>query len=483
MSSTAVTLAIDQGTHLSRALLFDINGEVVAQFSKPISLFHRSSVEVEQNPDEIIDSIHSIIAQSLQFAKQHQKYIGQIGLATQRSSVVAWDSRTGKALSPVLSWQDRRAADWLMSFVPHQDMIRQHTGLRLSPHYGVSKLHWLRKNIPAVIEAEKQQHLALGPLASFILFHLLEGNRFVVDHANAARTLLWNITSCDWDDTLLKLFAIPRQYLPQCCPIRYHYGYLKNHSIPITAVNGDQTAALHGTAEVNLDQVWVNMGTGAFILKSTDQQLIRHTKLLSGIADSSEQEKSYVLEGTVNNAGSAIDWLSEQESIVQPYQELDSALRMITNPPLFMNTISGLGSPFWSKGPTPSFLNFDGHVLAALPTDQMLAAVAESILFLIQANLDCMEESHLPINSITISGGLAQSNNLCQKLANLSGLSVQRPILVEATARGIAWLATKKPVNWNKPMEIDYFSSRKMENYRDTIKERYQKFVSILQSN
>ncbi len=483
MSSQTLTLAIDQGTHLSRALLFDTRGEVVAQFSKPVEIFHRSPVEVEQDPDEIIDSIHSIVTQSLQFAAQHQKHIGQIGLATQRSSVVAWHKATGKALSPVLSWQDRRAADWLMSFSQHQTTIIERTGLRLSPHYGVSKLNWLRNNIPAVITAEKQQQLAFGPLASFILFHLLEGNPLVVDHANAARTLLWNIVSCDWDDVLLKLFEIPRPYLPQCHPIRHCYGYLKNHSIPITAVNGDQTAALCAAAEVSQEGVWINMGTGAFILKSTGHQLIRHSKLLSGIADSDAQEKRYVLEGTVNNAGSAIDWLSEHESMPQPYQKLDAALQSITDPPLFMNTISGLGSPWWRRGPTPQFYALDGHPLTDLAQEHMLVAVVESILFLIQANLDCMAETHLPIKNITISGGLAQSDALCQKLADLSGLTVQRPALVEATAQGIAWLAAGKPLGWHKQNKIDYFSSRATVARQNVINERYQKFVSILQSN
>ena len=483
MSNQAVTLAIDQGTHLSRALLFDPSGEVIAQFSEPVEIFHRSSVEVEQDPDEIIDSIHSIVSQSLQFAAQHQKRISHIGLATQRSSIVAWHKTTGKALSPVLSWQDRRAADWLMSFAAHQTTIIERTGLRLSPHYGVSKLNWLRKNIPAVIAAEAQQQLAFGPLASFILFHLLEGNPLVVDHANAARTLLWNITSCDWDDVLLKLFEIPRPYLPQCYPIRHCYGYLKNHSIPITAVNGDQTAALCAAAEVNQEGVWINMGTGAFILKSTGCQLIRHRKLLSGIADSDAQEKRYVLEGTVNNAGSAIDWLSEQVSIPHLYQKLDVALRSITDPPLFMNTISGLGSPWWGKGPAPQFHDLDGKPLTNLPADHRLVAVVESILFLIQANLDCMAETHLPIKGITISGGLAQSDALCQKLADLSGLTVQRPALVEATAQGIAWLAAGKPLGWHKQNKIDCFSSKATVARQNVINERYQKFVSILQSN
>ena len=482
MSQSVLTLAIDQGTHLSRALLFDSNGAVIANFSRPVAIVHRSSVEVEQDPNEIIDSIHDIVAQSLRFTERQHQRIGQIGLATQRSSVVAWNIKTGEAMSPVLSWQDRRAEEWLAPFSQYQHTINQRTGLRLSPHYGASKLHWLRKNIAAVIEAERQQQLALGPLASFILFHILEGNPFVVDHANAARTLLWNIASCDWDDELLKLFEIPRNYLPKCYPIRHHYGYLKNHSIPFTAVNGDQTAALFASAEMGSDSVWINMGTGAFILKSTGQQLHHYTGLLSGIADSSEQEKSYVLEGTVNNAGSAIDWLSEHQFISQPYQKLESALLSIANPPLFINSISGLGSPWWCKGPSPQFIDYEGHPLAALPSDDMLAATAESILFLIQANLDCMLETRLPIQSIMISGGLAQCNPLCQKLADLSGLTVQRPKLIEATARGIAWLAARKPPDWDQKVEIARFFS-KNGLHQNKIKERYHQFVSILQSS
>ncbi|SDH39101.1 FGGY family carbohydrate kinase [Nitrosomonas sp. Nm132] len=475
------TLAIDQGTHMTRALLFDDTGQAVATFTQKIALYPRSPTEVEQNPDEILSSVRQVIAEARRYAQKHALMINRAGLATQRSSVLAWDRKTGQALSPVLSWQDRRAAAWLSSFAPYAQAIAQRTGLRLSPHYGVSKLQWLRQTLSSVIRAEQQSRLALGPLASFLLHHVLEEAPFVIDHANAARTLLWNLTDCDWDPWLMQLFGIPPSILPLCCPVRYEYGHLAGYGIPLTAVNGDQSAALFAATTLAESRILVNIGTGAFILQPTGKTLYRHPRLLSGIADSHAAQTSYTLEGTVNNAGSALDWAGVHWHIPDVYQQLEQGLMTIHEPPLFINSISGLGSPWWSEGSQPQLTDLEGNALVSAPSVHILVAVTESILFLIQANLEALTETGNGHQHLVISGGLAQSDALCQKLANLSGLTVHRPVLVEATARGIAWLAAGKPADWPVLQETCFWPCRESDAQDSGLNGRYRRFLAILE--
>ncbi|MDH3900201.1 MAG: FGGY family carbohydrate kinase, partial [Gammaproteobacteria bacterium] len=245
MTGNPLTLALDQGTHASRAAVFDGHGNPVALTRHPVALHRHSRTQVEQSPDEILASLHTAMEGIFREPGVDPARITATGLATQRSSVLAWERNTGTALSPVLSWQDTRTAGQLGALASHDPDIRQRTGLHLSPHYGAGKIRWLLDNNAAVARTCRQGNLVIGPLASYLLHHLLAGHTNQVDHANASRTLLWNLQTGDWDDTLLELFDIPRHVLPDCRPITAAYGNTRNGNIPVTAVNGDQTAALY----------------------------------------------------------------------------------------------------------------------------------------------------------------------------------------------------------------------------------------------
>ena len=174
--------------------------------------------------------------------------VASAGLATQRSSIVCWDRVSGQALSPVISWQDRRAHEWLTRFALHAEEIHATTGLMLSAHYGASKLRWCLDHLPAVAQAQSEGRLAFGPLASYLVFRLTEERTLAVDPANAARTLLWNIKTLNWDEGLLHLFSIPASALPPCVPTRHHFGHLvaAGQRIPLALVSGDQSALTNG---------------------------------------------------------------------------------------------------------------------------------------------------------------------------------------------------------------------------------------------
>ncbi|UCG23972.1 MAG: hypothetical protein JSW55_17865 [Chloroflexota bacterium] len=441
MPPARLTLVIDQGTHATRAFAFDQEGEVQASEFRRIALHRRSAEVIEQDPEEIISSVQEVVEALLANPLVQRLGIAQAGLATQRSSVVAWDGRSGQALSPVISWQDRRAAEWLSRFEPQGERIKEKTGLPLSPHYGASKLRWLLDNVSEIKRAKREERLAFGPLASFLLFQLLGERNLQVDHANAARTLLWNIETRDWDPWLLSLFGVPRAALPLCRPISYEYGLLTGTEIPLTVVNGDQNAAVYGLGEPRPDTAIINLGTGAFVLLPTVSGRVHHPTLLCGLTSSDALEGEYTIEGTVNGAGAALAWAAETWQIPDIGTKMDEWLARPGDPPLFINTVGGLGSPWWQAGLTPTVIG-DG-----LPW-QYAVAVAESILFLLQANLEAMAKVGLEAKRIRVSGGLALLDGLCQRLADLTGRAVYRPAETEATARGAAWLAAGRPANW-----------------------------------
>jgi glycerol kinase len=465
-------LAIDQGTHSTRAIVFDAQGRMIAQARQPVTLHTRSHSEVEQDPDEIRRSMLQVIDRVLADPVLDGRSIGAAGLATQRSSVVAWERDTGLALAPLLSWQDRRSADWIGTLTGHGEDIAQRTGLRLSPHYGAGKLRWLLDHVPAVAAAARDGRLATGPLASYLLYHLLEEHPAVVDDANAARTLLWNLGTRDWDGELLALFGIPRTVLPACRPIRADYGLTVNGAIPLRAVNGDQTAALYALGAPARDTILVNIGTGAFVLLPADDPAPRPAGLLAGISDSDAAGGRYYLEGTVNGAGAALSWAAQRFALTDLERLLPGWLEEITAPPLFINTVGGVGAPWWIAGPEPYFEDADIAAPAAM------VAVLESILFLIQANIALLCETRPGIAGIRISGGLASLDALCQKLADLSGLPVRRPPQVEATARGIAWLAGGMDTDWPASGAVATFTPRANPGLRA----RYDRFIGILQT-
>ncbi len=464
-----LTLIIDQGTHATRALAFDADGQVRAAAHCPITLRRLNADRVEQDAAEIAASLRQVVSEILADDVVRPTGIAQAGLASQRSSVAAWDRETGEPLAPVISWQDWRAADWLAQFAEYTPIIREKTGLPLSPHYGASKLRWLLDNVPAVQQARLDDRLAFGPLASFLLFHLLHDKPLLADHANANRTQLWHIDYRDWDPWLLDLFGISGNLLPACRPIVHEYGRMALADVPVTAVNGDQNAAVYALGQPDRDTAVINLGTGAFVLISTGRRRVSHPALLTGLTSSNAFVGEYTLEGTVNGAGSALSWAGEQWGVSDIPAYLDEWLARPEEPPIFLNSIGGLGSPFWRPGPEPAIVG-QGEPW------QWLVAVAESILFLVQINLDEMRAAGAAVRRVQVSGGLAQADNLCQRLADLSGCPVYRPQMTEATARGTAWLAAGRPSHWPELQPGKHFDPRPDKALAD----RYWRFRELM---
>jgi len=445
-------LAIDQGGHASRALIFDAAGDIVAEAGVDIATRRLDGNRVEHDPEELVESIRRCIHEA---EAGFDGEIAAAGLATQRSSIVCWDRTTGAALSPVISWQDRRAADWLRRFENRSADIHALTGLVLSPHYGASKLRWCLDHLPDVARALADGRLCCGPLASFLLFRLLGNRPFAVDPANGSRTLLWDCTTRTWSTALLDLFGVPGAALPRCVPTRHAYGALAigDRTAPLEVCTGDQSAALFAFGEPWPDTVYINAGTGAFLQRGVGSRRAESATLLCSVVWEADGELSYVLEGTVNGAGSALRQIGDELGI--GIETLDAAvtraLERTPAPPLFLNGVSGLGSPFWRS-------DFRSRFLGDADAEAKLVAVAESIVFLIAVNLEEMTRAAGPVRRLVLSGGLAAQDGLCRRLADLSGIAVERPVVREATARGLAWLVAGRPGNWLDEGEPETFA-------------------------
>jgi glycerol kinase len=450
--------------------LFDKAGNLVCEHTKKIKISRISDSHIEQDANEIVDSVNEVVTKLLNKASNQDEIVA-CGIAIQRSSVVAWKS-DGTVISPVLSWQDTRGKQQLLTLKKHKTEIQQISGLPLSAHYGASKIHYLldkAKNQMTTLDT-----LRVSPLISYLLFHILEEHPYIVDHANAQRTQLFDLADLNWSTRLTDLFNIPIQVLPGCVPVLKNpataHGKLAGTEIPVCAISGDQNAAIFGTGLLNPETALVNVGTGAFVLRLLTGYRASK-KQLSGIACSDSSTVQYIREATINGAASALTWLEKKHQVNELLQQLpvwlsETGMNDTKQPPVFINSIGGLGSPWWlnnikAKFIVPEFIESQHSFsiveadLAAIDLAMQAIAIIESIVFMVCINLELMH-SEQPLTRLRLSGGLSQLDGFCQDLANLSGLQVERMKLPEATARGAAWLAAGKPDDWSD-VEVDVF--------------------------
>jgi glycerol kinase len=453
-SQESCLLALDQGGSSTRAIAFDRRGEIVASSSVPVAEQRMGEDRVEQDPEELVLSLRSAaLACVEELGPDGAGALACAGLATQRSSVACWDTETGAALSPVLSWQDRRAKTWLDGFADRAGDIRRRTGLLLSPHYGASKLVWCLHHIPELRRALDRGRLAFGPLASFLAFRLLDERPLAVDPANASRTLLWSLATRDWDPGLCGLFGVPMDALPRCVPTRHEFGTmdLGGRKLPLSILTGDQSAALFAWGPPRADTAYVNIGTGAFVQRPVDRAPDGLPRLLASLVASGAGAETYVVEGTINGAGSALRWIAGELGLGDVEPELAGWLAASSDPPLFLNGVSGLAAPFWVP-------EFESRFVGDGEPREKVVAVLESVVFLARAILEEMGTELAPPTRLQASGGLARLDGLCARLASLSDLPVDRALDPEATARGLAWLLSGAKEAWPESAPMRRFA-------------------------
>jgi glycerol kinase len=451
-------LALDQGGSASRALVFDDIGHELASARVDVADQRPRPGWVEQDPDAVVASLRQVAEAALQALDAGQRArVHACGLSCQRSSLVCWDRDSGLALSPILSWQDTRAADWLAAQALDAEAIRATTGLTPNAHFGLSKMRWCLDNLPSVQQAAADGRLVIGSLAAFLAFRLLEQRPCRVDPANASRTLLFDLASGDWNRELLASFGIERSWLPDIARSDAHYGdlALSSQRLPLRLLSGDQSTAAFAYGELRAEAAYLNVGTGAFAYRLA-AQVPASSRLLRSVVHWSDAPQ-YVVEGTVNGAGSALAWFAQRNGIADVGAALDAAWGDDgAGDVVFLNGIGGLGSPDWKATFESRFIDGEERATPPHPSpslreregERRLVAVAESIVFLIQRNLALLKEIGAPCEYVLISGGISRSDRFCQALADLSGLPLRRPAQCEASARGCAFLLAGRPTAW-----------------------------------
>jgi glycerol kinase len=440
-----VCLAIDQGGHATRASAYAASGELEGAAFVTVATQRNALGHVEHDPEEIVASVQTALSELARLVEPSRWTAA--GLAVQRSSIVCWDPRDGRALSPVISWQDTRGAAWLRGLSRRAGDVQRLTGLPLSPHYGASKLRWCLDHLPEVRTAAAQSRLAAGPLAAFMLHRLLQERPFLADASTAARTLLWSPFERDWAPELLELFGIPRAVLPRATGTSHHFGTLAfgGARLPFVVCNGDQSVVPYAAGALDFDAAYVNLGTGAFVLRPTAEAL-HAPPLLTSLIRADDEHADFVLEGSVNGAGAALDWLERHQGAAagRLLALLGDAGLADDDAPFFLNGVAGLASPFWRP-------DFETRFVGGGSELQQCRAVLESVAFLLKANLDEMDRHRTPPERLVASGGLAENRLLCRMLATLAEAPVDRGSDREATSRGLAFQVAGMPAGFGAP--------------------------------
>ncbi len=466
-SAMACYMVLDQGGQSSRALIFDRKGKLLSNISSPVATRAPRPGWVEQDPVQVLNSVKQAAFDAFDcLPVSYQSNLKAVGLVCQRSSIVNWCRESGQALSPVISWQDRRAADMLDEILEKDPslakQIPEKTGLFPNPHFGASKIYWCLKKLPELEPALREGKLVCAPLVSYLLYQLADEGPLFVDGGNASRTMLWNLHTCDWDAELLRCFDIPSNILPISVNTLYDFGQFQIGKCfyPIRYLNGDQNAAFFSLGHIDSTALYMNIGTGAFCSALWNGESESVDRLLKTIVVALSAP-IYMLEGTVNGAAAALEWAFEYLDLPSNFKDLGDSLARVDAPPLFLNGVGGLGSPYWQA-------NFDSKFVGEGSDEEKLVAVLESILFLLHVNLDYMKHAGICINKVNLSGGLSLMDGLCQRLTDLLEIPVFRPEIVEASARGAAFWLAGCPASWSQT-KGDWFKPQ-----QSTIGKRYR---------
>ncbi len=484
-SASDTTLVIDQGGLSSRARVFSATGDVLAQAQCKVETHSPQSGWFEQDPDQIRHSIQNCLTDLFESLSENQREsVTRAALIGQRSSFVACQKGTLQPLTSVISWQDTRADHWLQQNPDITNNLPD-TGLPLNAHYGASKIHWLLQHDSAVQAAQLDNNLLFYPLVGY-LAHVLTGreaSHSMIDAATASRTWLTALAEQQWHQQLLARFSIPSDTLPAITTSIDNFGHISfgDRDIKLELLGGDQSFLPFAYGSDVDATIFVNAGTGAFLqmpliqTATTDTHVVRG--MLCSLCACTDERTFLAAEGTVNAAASALEWLWQQCGQQLSGEEINRALQAHTELPIFFNRVTALGSPLWLPAGQPGF-SFQASL------EQQAAAVIESIVFLLTINIEALQQGNTDHSTkpekIILSGGLANIDGFCQRLADNSTLEVWRCSDHEASARGAAFFLN--PVNYYHGLKYaDIFSpspamqlqplQRRFDNFRQALNE------------
>jgi len=444
-------LALDLGTTGNRALVFDRETRIIAQSYREFRQIFPQPGWVEHDPTEIWESACAVIREVL--AKVDPQKIVAVGTANQRETIVAWDPHTGDPLSNAIVWQDRRTAARCAGLKRDgtEKEIRERTGLVCDPYFSATKIEWLLQNVPATRQG------VFGTIDSWLLWKLTGGRVHATDVSNASRTMLFNLRERRWDDRLLELFGVKREMLPEPRATAGDFGVtdpkLFGIEVPIRAVVGDQQGAMFAQGCFQPGIIKNTYGTGLFLMMNTGHQPVASRQLLATIAWQIGQRTDYALEGSVFVGGAAIQWLRDQLQIVNHAAdtELLAAGLSSNDGVYFVPALAGLGAPYWDATARGTIVGLTRATTRA----HLARAALEAIAYQTRDVIETMcGERGAPLQKLQVDGGACANNFLMQFQADILGVPVERPAVIETTALGAAGLAGLAAGVWASPAEF-----------------------------
>lgn len=438
-------LAIDQGTSSSRAIIFDVNGNIVAKAQQTFAQTYPQDGWIEQDPQMIWQTVEQTCQQALAKAQLNAKQIAAIGISNQRETTLIWHKHTGEPVYPAIVWQDRRTAKYCQQLAKTHgdDWLQAKTGLLFDPYFSASKIQWVLDNVEGVRAQAERGDLLFGTVDSFLIWRLTEGNVHATDATNASRTALFNLQQQCWDQELIDLFTIPIAMLPQVKNSSDDFGNtsLFGANIPITGVAGDQQAAAFGQTCFQAGMMKSTYGTGCFLLLNTGQEIIlSKNRLLSTVAYRLNNQAYYALEGSIFIAGAAVQWLRDTAHLIGDAGETEAIANSIEDSDgvYLVPAFTGLGAPYWDPLARGAILGLTRHSGAA----HIIRAALEAVCYQSKDLLLAMQkDSGITPSTLRVDGGMVNNNWLVQFLSDILALPVQRPTVTETSVLGAAYLA------------------------------------------
>ncbi|HLW04161.1 MAG TPA: glycerol kinase GlpK [Azoarcus sp.] len=483
-------LALDQGTTSSRAMVFDQDGRMCGASQREFRQHYPQPGWVEHDAHEILTTQIDCARAAIAEAGIAPSAITGLGIANQRETTVVWERATGQAIAPAIVWQDRRtAADCEhLRKAGHAPTIRRTTGLELDAYFSATKLAWILRKTPGARARAERGELAFGTIDTWLIWHLSGGALHVTDPGNAARTMLYDIHRGEWDSHLLTLFDIPAKLLPTVVDSIGVCGHtradLLGAAIPIAGIGGDQQAATFGQACFAPGMAKQTYGTGCFLLMNTGEQPVEsRNRLLTTIAWRQGDRQIYALEGSIFIGGALVQWLRDELGIIERAADIEALAATVPDSGgvVLVPAFTGLGAPYWDPHARGTLLGLTRGTTRAHIARAALEAIALQTVDLVTA-MD--RDGACRLTELRVDGGAAANNLLMQMQADLLGVPVVRPALLETTALGAACLAGLGCGMWSDQAELAAhrleaarFQPRMSSDAREAILARWHRAV------
>ncbi len=449
--------AIDQGTTSTRFILFDHDSNIVASYQLEHKQIFPKAGWVEHDPLEIWRNTKKVIAATLQKAKISENQIVTIGITNQRETTVIWNKKTGKPYHNAIVWQDTRTDKICRSLKKYEKLFQQKTGLPIATYFSGSKIKWLLDNVKDLRKAAENGEAIFGNIDSWITWNLT-GAKHITDVTNASRTMLMDLESLDWDDELLEILDIPKKILPKICSSSEIYGKTKTgfkKEIPISGILGDQQAALFGQTCFHKGDVKNTYGTGCFILLNTGNEIVQSKNgLITTVGYQIKNQKPiYALEGSIAIAGSLIQWIRDNFSLITESHEINDLAELVEDNGgvYFVPAFSGLFAPYWNSAARGTIIGLTHFVNKS----HLARSVLEATAFQTRDVFEAMQkDSGLIIKELRVDGGMTASESLMQFQADILDATVILPNIAETTALGAAYAAGLAVGFWKSKKEL-----------------------------